>query len=497
MSADGTTALIGADGASSAYVFHVTAEGSWASSSSPAATLANSGGAAGDEFGDSAALSADGTTALIGADGANSAQGTGAADVFHVTGEGTWASSSSPAATLTGPAAVKGGSFGSSVAMSGDGTTALITDGEGHAYVFHVTAEGSWASSSSPAATLKTPASAFSAAMSADGTTALVTAPEVSSDQGTGAAYVFHVTAEGSWAKSSSSPAATLTEPAGGAGSADDDCFAASAVMSADGTTALIGTIGVQGGLAWGMGEAYVSHVPREGSWASSSSVVAELTDPVEQGGPLDGSFGSLVAMSADGTTALVGTDDQEEYVFQVTSEGSWATSSSSPAATLNRPGVPAEDSFGSAVAMSADGATVLVGAPGVSSGIGAAYVFHALGVTSVSTTTTTPHVGKSQPGPAVAALATELSVANKTVEVQLRCSGAACRGTVSLDDGKVPFGTTSYQLGAGKTASFEAHLTSTALQLLAKAGQHAIKVTETVTVTGGKTVEGQISLVG
>lgn len=34
-------------------------------------------------------------------------------------------------------------------------------------------------------------------------------------------------------------------------------------------------------------------------------------------------------------------------------------------------------------------------------------------------------------------------------------------------------------------------------LELLAKAGQHAMKVTERVTVTGGKTIEGQVSLVG
>jgi streptogramin lyase len=95
LSADGTTALIGAEGAGSgagaAYIFHVSNEGSWATSSAPTATLTSSGG----YFGSSVVLSADGTTALIGALGASSAKG--AAYVFHVSG-----SASSPPATFAG-----------------------------------------------------------------------------------------------------------------------------------------------------------------------------------------------------------------------------------------------------------------------------------------------------------------------------------------------------------------------------------------------------------
>ena len=73
ISADGTTAFIGAYGVSTgtgvAYVFHVSSEGSWATTSTPTATLTNSSGASGDLFGTSVALSADGTTAVIGAPG--------------------------------------------------------------------------------------------------------------------------------------------------------------------------------------------------------------------------------------------------------------------------------------------------------------------------------------------------------------------------------------------------------------------------------------------
>jgi hypothetical protein len=53
----------------------------------------------GSDFGSAVALSADGTTALVGAYTANS--NVGAADVFHVSGEASWATTATPTATLT------------------------------------------------------------------------------------------------------------------------------------------------------------------------------------------------------------------------------------------------------------------------------------------------------------------------------------------------------------------------------------------------------------
>ena len=225
LSADGTTALVGAWAASldmgAAYVFHVTSEGSWATSSAPTATLANSAGSYEDDLGTSVALSADGTTALIGAPGAGDK---GAAYVFNVPSEGSWALwSSTPTATLADTDGSDHDEFGTSVALSADGTTALIgapgvSSGTGAAYVFNVASEGSWASSSTPTATLTVPAGAAddyfgtSVALSADGTTALIGAYGASS--GTGAAYVFNAASEGPWA-TSSAPTATLANSAG------------------------------------------------------------------------------------------------------------------------------------------------------------------------------------------------------------------------------------------------------------------------------------------
>jgi hypothetical protein len=102
VSADGTTALVTAAGVNSnrgaAYIYRVADEGAWASSSAPTATLTDSGGRANDllAFG---VLSADGSTALVGAPGVK--LWTGAAKVFHVADESSWASTSTPNATLT------------------------------------------------------------------------------------------------------------------------------------------------------------------------------------------------------------------------------------------------------------------------------------------------------------------------------------------------------------------------------------------------------------
>ena len=332
----GPPRVVGAQGTrlakGDAYVFHVLGEGSWATSSSPIATLTNSGGGTDNYFGTSVALSADGTTALVGAYGVNSFAG--AAYVFHAPGEGSWATSSSPAATLTNSGGVSNDFFGFSVALSADGTTALVgaygvSSLSGAAYVFHVPGESSWATSSAPTAALSNSGAASgdafgsSVALSADGTTALVGAYGVSSLSG--AAYVFHVPGEGSWA-TSSAPTAALSNSGGVAG----DNFGFSVALSADGTTALLGAPGVSSL----RGAAYVFHVPGEGSWATSSAPTATLTN---SGGASTSRFGYSVALSADGATSLTGaygvsSQRGAAYVFHVPGEGSW------PPRRLRRP---------------------------------------------------------------------------------------------------------------------------------------------------------------
>jgi Divergent InlB B-repeat domain len=346
LSQDGTTALVGADGA--AYIFRSSA-GSWSSSSIPVATLTD-GSDSGDEVpdGSAVALSPDGATALIGYPGADG--GYGVAYVFQApTTEASWVSSSTPTATLKDQS---GGLFGSSVALSSDATTALIgaisvNSGAGAAYVFDDASEGALTTSSVPTATLTSSAPVggdqigSAVSLSADGLTALVGADGVNS--GTGAAYVFHVASETSWTGSISSPTRTLTNGSG----SDGDGLGSSAALSSDGTTALI--------TAGGAGAAYVYQASAADAWASAPNTAptATLTDSNVSG------LGAAVALSNNGTTALVGASGAAD-VFHVSTETSW-TGSISPAATLTDSN---ESNLGSSVALSSDGATALVGAP-------------------------------------------------------------------------------------------------------------------------------------
>ena len=117
VSADGTTAVVGANGVSSyagaAYVFTKTS-GTWSLS----ATLAT-GGAGGDYFGSSVSVSGDGATAVVGAPGVSSY--TGATYVFTKS-SGVWSSST----TLQATGGASYDQFGFSVSVSADGTTAVV-----------------------------------------------------------------------------------------------------------------------------------------------------------------------------------------------------------------------------------------------------------------------------------------------------------------------------------------------------------------------------------
>ena len=246
---------------------------SWASSSTPAATLSYSSGSPGDDLGSSVALSPDGLTALIGAPGINIFPG--AAYVFHVSAESAWTGPmSTPSATLTNSSGSTGDDLGTSVALSSNGTTALVgangVSGGGAAYVFHVPAVASWTGPiSTPAATLANSSASSgqfgdSVALSSDGTTALIGAPLVKLDEG--AAFVYEASSQSSWT-SATTPTAALTNSA----ASPDDELGSSVALSSDGTTALIGATGVNGGNTGngGTGAAYVFQASAEDAWAT------------------------------------------------------------------------------------------------------------------------------------------------------------------------------------------------------------------------------------
>ncbi len=302
-------------------------------------------GVAASEFGYSVALSGNGEVALVGAPDTNSNAGAAYVYTYDST-TGTWGSP----VTLSVPSGAF--NFGYSVSLSSDGTVALIgatytNSNTGAAYVYTYSG-GTW---SSPVA-LSVPSGAgqfgSSVALSSDGTVALVGARDTSDTNGSlGAAYVYTYSG-GTW----SSPVA-LSVPSGAA------LFGASVALSSDGMVALVGAPVTNSGA----GAAYVYTSSSTGGWNSTP-----VTLSVPSGA---GQFGYSVALSSDGTVALVGAPlagDGATYVYTY-SGGTW----SSPVA-LSVPSGAVE--FGLSVALSSDGTVALVGAPVTSSGADAAYVY-------------------------------------------------------------------------------------------------------------------------
>jgi len=202
-----------------------------------------------DDFGVSVTLSSDGTTALVGAkkDEDPNGEEAGSAYVFDRSG-GSWTQQ----AKLLPDDGDSGDWFGESVALSSDGTTALIgapkndfpndsgesiLSGEGSAYVFD-RAGGSWTQQAklTPDYVPSMDAFGISVALSSDGATALIAAGGDEDPNGTlaGSAYVFDRSG-GSWTQQ-----AKLALDDG----EESDHFGASVALSRDGATALIGARG-------------------------------------------------------------------------------------------------------------------------------------------------------------------------------------------------------------------------------------------------------------
>ncbi len=297
LSANGATAVISAPGSSRVYVYTVSG-GTW--SATPVAVLPDPAGATQDCF-CSVAVSANGTVVLVGAFGTtvNGTSDVGRVYVFAQS-NGIW--STSPVAELNDPSAVFGEDFGYALALSADGTAALIgaphPSGVGRVFLF-VAQSGAWGLS--PIATLSDPMSnvqdnfGSSLALSSNGTVALVGA--YGSDKGSGTAYLYRSTG-GVW---SATPEASFSDPDAAAG----DFFGYSVALSGDATTALIGAPGDQGSGAYGgfEGKAYVFK-EMNGQWATTPTGTASLVDPYPIA--LDG-FGTSVALTSTGTIALVG----------------------------------------------------------------------------------------------------------------------------------------------------------------------------------------------
>lgn len=137
-----------------AYVFQRPA-GGWSGALGPAATLKNSNGSAGDQLGSSVAISPDGTTAVIGVpQEGSSGAGNGQVDVYER--GSAWASSSTPSAVLS-DSSLSGAELGSAVGIGGTTIAATAPNANGttgQTDVF-VRPGSSWQSAPTPTAELE------------------------------------------------------------------------------------------------------------------------------------------------------------------------------------------------------------------------------------------------------------------------------------------------------------------------------------------------------
>jgi Fibronectin type III domain/FG-GAP repeat len=285
LSANGDTALIGGpgdDGERGAVWVFTRSGGIWMQQGPK---LTGGGEEIGDGwFGASVALSEDGSTALIG--GPHDDEADGAAWVFMRSGT-TWAQQGPK---LTGGEEAGKGLFGWSVALSAEGVTALIggpgdDQAHGAAWVFDRSGN-TWTQRSrlTESGGSDEALFGFSVALSEEGTEALIGEPGEASD--VGAASIFHCRSGG--AECAQYAQLKADDSVGGAELGFSVALA--------GTTALVGGPGDHGeaGAAWVFG--FVAKAPL-GGW---EQLGPKLTVP-------DGErFGAIVALSADEGTAII-----------------------------------------------------------------------------------------------------------------------------------------------------------------------------------------------
>jgi hypothetical protein len=372
LSSDGNTGIVGVpnDHGINGALYVFTRSGSTWTQQGPKLVPSDPGSPDNDAFGEGVALSADGNTALIGgpSDTADN-QAEGSAWIFTRSG-GTWTQQGS---RITGPDVF--GEFGWSVSLSADGNAALIgapSDNISVGAAWLYTRSGTtWSPAGRLTPTGESGAARFgeTVALSGDGSTAIVTGPHDASDLG--AAWVF-ANSGGTW----SQQGAKLT----GSGEFASGEFGASAALSTDGNTALVGGTSVDGapaqaGAVWAFSRS-------GGTWSQQGS---KLT-PSDEGGP--GDFGVSLALSGDGNTALIGAN-QDTGTVGAAIGGAWEFTRSAGTWTqqgskFTGSGAVGKAGFGQGIALSSDAGTAWIGGifDNTSEGAVWAYVSNGVSVT-------------------------------------------------------------------------------------------------------------------
>lgn len=388
LSADGNTAAVGApedqEATGAVWVFTRGPGGVW-SQQGPKLTPAgltkgiNCESAEGEpeeeecSFGRSVAISADGNTILAGAPRqsgpctSGTCVGVGAVWVY-TRSAGAW---SVGQVLVGGPKEAEsghpgeGGRFGRSVAISADGTVAAVgataeKAGSGGIWVFSRTGGGSFPETGTRLATGSSVSTqghlGASVALSSHGTTLVGGAPGDKENRGSARVFTYSGSA---WEEAGKLVGAPEESGAGR--------FGFSTAISEDGSTILVGARAD----ATKLGAAWVFR-NEAGAWKDQSG---KLTGGAEQVGP--GEFGSSVALSGDGSRALIGALRDRGGIgaawLYVLGGAGW----SQEGAKLDLDGVTRRSLFGASIAMRPDGGEALIGAPVAGNKAGLAWVYY------------------------------------------------------------------------------------------------------------------------
>ncbi len=350
----------------------------------PTAHLLALDAASNDHFGMTTSLSGDGQTALIGAPDAGS--GTGKAYIFTLGG--------TQQAELNSLVSLHAGDqFGSAVALSDDGLTAVVgaegtsvsgASGAGVVYIFTrptaTSTAWNYQATLSDADTGNPQANdnfGMGVAIAPDGATILVGAPgwtQPGNTANTGGAFVYSRSGN-SWGKTAQLPSNTGT-----LGLVTSAKFGTSVALSnAMGCAAgaLQAIVGAPDSASSAAAYAF-TYAGTGGSWSMPTTSFAHDSN----------SYGIAVALSRDGTTAVVGAPDADVNVGYA-QVFAWNGSAWVRKATIHGDiGGSVGDKFGASVAVSANGTVILVGSPIDSGAVGtvpagpAGYLFSYNGTT-------------------------------------------------------------------------------------------------------------------
>lgn len=308
------------------------------------AKLSGAGASGHPFFGYTVALSGTGSYALVGGPYDNADQG---ALWFFSRSSGSWTQLGSKISIADTGYSSDYSQLGSSISLSSDGTVAVAAYFWG-AYILTRT-DSSWTSQCVLVPDEDFVGNVTSVAISADASTIIL---GEQNQGGIGVAHVF-VRSGSSWTLQSKLEVGV-----------EDDLFGWSVAIAGDGNTALVGAFGDDSE----RGATYV-FTRSSGVWSQQAKLVVEGSVAAQ-------SFGWSVALSSDGSTALVGGPSDNAAVSGAAwvftrSSGSWSSQAKLAGTDVNSSG-----SQGKSVSLSGDGNLAIVGAPDDGSEDGAAVIY-------------------------------------------------------------------------------------------------------------------------